>query len=182
MKDDPKSFFFCFWRPILLTTHFHAFDNGNQLHHPQLHFFTPSLLYWPAACVTFNGERASNCPYFLLQLFSLDCFHVSCVKWSFNSHVLHPSNRVSFSRLELKIESERARFNASLVIHFAGVPFFVSKFVFLSFFFLSLQSWRRDSILRPWVSRQLLTLKTTVSRSQILYIFTNENYGKKDYS
>ena len=62
---------------------------------------------------------------------------------------LHPSNRVSFSRLELKIESEHACFNASLVVHFAGVPFFVSKFIFFSPLFLSLQSWRRDLILRP---------------------------------
>ena len=53
-----------------------------------------------AALETFNGAISTSNLFFLLQLASFR--NASCVKWSFNSH---PSNRVSCSLYDLRIES-----------------------------------------------------------------------------
>ena len=86
-------------------------------------------------------EMISNCPCFLLQLTLLECFmfHVSKMSMVVQihiTHITHPSNQVSCSRLEawdrvFQIFFERAR--TSLVVRgsaFFHFSFFVSNFNF----------------------------------------------------
>ena len=129
------SYFFCgFWRPLSFITHFHVFTMITSYIIYTL-IYSLHLSFWPAACVTFNEDEPPTALFLAATLF-LEMLPVSCIKWSFNSQFSHPSNRVSFSRFELRIDFH-----------------LVSKFAsFFSLFLVSLslsQSWRRDSISRP---------------------------------
>ena len=114
---------------------------------------------------------SSNCPCFLLQLAFLEMLHVSHVINGRLIHILHPSNRVSCSLLELSIKSSILSALARQW-SFTGSPFFVFRFVskfFLLHFslslFVSLQKKKvGDGIwtLTLWVCSRLLTPKTTV--------------------
>ena len=96
----------------------------------------------------------------LVSCLKLSFLNAARVKWSFN---LHPSNRISFSRFELRIESS---ISSALTRQwsFADVLFlfFVSKFASLSRFSLAKEVGGGIRSLTLWISSCLLTLKTTV--------------------
>ena len=102
--------------------------------HTLIYIYILSISPQSAALETFNGAISTSNLFFLLQLASFQ--NASCVKWSFNSH---PSNRVSCSLYELRIESvfERARSlthaSRSFVSFVCGRACFRLQFRFVSF-------------------------------------------------
>ena len=71
-----SKFFFCFWRPILLTTHFHALIMVTSY---IIHFISSlHLSSWPAAWVTFNEDEL-QLPLFLAAtrfFLNASCYYV----------------------------------------------------------------------------------------------------------
>ena len=117
------------------------------------YFFSPSLLLTSCLC-NIQWRWASNCSVFLLQLFFLNA---SCFmrQWSSNSH-LHPSNWVSFSRLEA---SDRVHFVFWARSRVSGRSRAHLFFLFFRFqirfasrvkvVHSAKESWQRDLIPRP---------------------------------
>ena len=103
--------------------------------------------YTVCKCFTVKFYKLLGKIPFFHKKYYLSISNAALVKWSFDSH---PSNRVSFSRFELRIKSDFERARASLPV--CGRAFFCFSFPNLHLSLASLsrkRSWRRDLIPRP---------------------------------